>query len=487
MLRIKQPAHTFDDLLLVPNYSKVLPREVNLVTPLTRKISLNIPIIAAAMDSVTEAPMAIAMAQAGGMGIIHKNMPADAQAAHIQRVKKHESGIVTDPITIDLSAKLADLQALTTEKKISSVPVVTGGVLKGIITSRDTNFQTDPQIAVADLMTGADKLVTVAEGTSIRQAKKLLHQHRIEQVLVVNQEFSLCGMITVKDIRTSVDYPDACKDELSRLRVGAAIGVGDAALERLEKLVQAQVDLVVVDTAHGHSQGVIDTVAQIKSLYPHLQLVAGNIATSEAAKALAGAGVDAVKVGIGPGSICTTRVVTGVGVPQLTAIADVAAALADTSVSVIADGGIRFSGDIAKALAAGANLVMLGGLLAGTDEAPGEVELYQGRSYKSYRGMGSIGAMGQQYGSSDRYFQDEKALDKLVPEGIEGRVPCKGAVAGVINQLIGGIRSSMGYTGCATIAQLNTDAQFVSITRAGVEESHPHDVSITKEAPNYHV
>lgn len=487
MLRIQEPAHTFDDLLIVPRYSNILPTQVNLDTYLTADIKLHNPIISAAMDTVTEAKLAIAMAHNGGIGIIHKNMSPAQQAHQIQLVKKHENGVVSHPITIDISATLAELIALTRHHAVYSVPVVDENSLVGIITSRDIVFQENTKTKITKLMTPKEKLITVSEGTDHEEIKKLLQQHSIEQVLVVNDNFELRGMVTAKDINTRSDHPYACKDSLGRLRVGAAIGVGAKSLDRLKELVAADLDVVAIDTAHGHSQGVIDTVKQVRQLYPSLAIIAGNIATADAAQALAKAGADAVKVGIGPGSICTTRVVTGVGVPQLTAVANVAHALKDTKVKVIADGGIRFSGDIAKALVAGANAVMLGGMLAGTDEAPGDVELYQGRSYKNYRGMGSIGAMNQQHGSSDRYFQDSKKADKLVPEGIEGRVPCKGPVIDVLEQILGGIRASMGYAGCASIQELNSKAEFVSITRAGVAESHPHDVAITKESPNYNI
>jgi IMP dehydrogenase len=455
-------------------------------TKLTRGISLNIPLVAAAMDTVTEARLAIAIAQEGGVGIIHKNMTIEQQALEVHRVKKYETGVIKDPITVTPDVSIRDVLKLTQAKKISGVPVVDGDELVGIVTSRDLRFETRFDEPVSSVMTPKERLITVSENTNRKEVLALLHKHRIEKVLVVNDDFHLRGLITVKDIQKAKDYPNACKDEQERLRVGAAVGTGDGTEERVAALVNAGVDVIVVDTAHGHSQGVIDRVRWVKLHYPNVQVIGGNIATAEAALALVEAGADGVKVGIGPGSICTTRIVAGVGVPQMTAVSNVAAALKNTGVSIIADGGVRYSGDVAKALAAGADAVMLGGLFAGTEEAPGEVELFQGRSYKSYRGMGSLGAMSQQQGSSDRYFQEEAdSVEKLVPEGIEGRVPYKGTMLAVVHQLLGGIRASMGYTGCATIAILHEKAQFVRVTSAGMRESHVHDVTITKEAPNY--
>ena len=484
-MRIDQEALTFDDVLLIPAYSNILPRDVNLGTRLTRKIGLNIPLVSAAMDTVTEARLAIAMAQEGGIGIIHKNMAAERQAYEVSAVKKFESGVIKDPITVPPTISIREVIALTRAHRISGVPVVDKGELVGIVTSRDLRFSTQLEEPITKIMTPKDRLITVLEGAGQEEAIRLLHKHRIEKVLVVNHKFELRGMITVKDIQKAKDYPQACKDELERLRVGAGVGTGAGTEERVEALAVAGVDVIVVDTAHGHSQGVLDRVRWVKQNFPHIQVIGGNIATAAAALALVEAGADAVKVGIGPGSICTTRIVAGVGVPQITAVANVANALAGTGVPLIADGGIRYSGDISKALAAGAYTVMLGGLFAGTEEAPGEVELFQGRSYKSYRGMGSLGAMSQQQGSSDRYFQDTTEAEKLVPEGIEGRVPYKGSMIAIINQLIGGVRAAMGYTGCGTIDELRTTARFVRITSAGIRESHVHDVTITKEAPNY--
>jgi len=484
-MRIIQDALTFDDVLLVPAYSNILPRDVSLTTQLTRKIELKIPLMSAAMDTVTESRLAIAMAQEGGIGIIHKNMSAENQAREVSSVKKFESGVIKDPITVPPSISIREVMALTRARNISGVPVVDKGELVGIVTSRDLRFETRLDEPVHKVMTTKDRLVTVREGASQAEAIHLLHKHRIEKVLVVNDRFELRGMITVKDIQKAKDYPQASKDEHERLRVGAAVGTGAGTDERVAVLAEAGVDVLVVDTAHGHSQGVLDRVRWVKSNFPHLQVIGGNIATAAAALALVEAGADAVKVGIGPGSICTTRIIAGVGVPQITAIANVADALRESGVPLIADGGVRYSGDIAKALAAGAYAVMLGGLFAGTEEAPGEVELYQGRSYKSYRGMGSLGAMSQQQGSSDRYFQDSTEAEKLVPEGIEGRVPYKGTLLAIVHQLVGGIRAAMGYTGCATIDSMRCDAQFVRITSAGIRESHVHDVAITKEAPNY--
>ena len=484
MLRIAHDALTFDDVLLLPAHSTVLPKDVDLATRLTRGISLNIPLVSAAMDTVTEARLAIAMAQEGGIGIIHKNMSIEAQAQQVRLVKKYESGVITDPVTVTPDTSIREVLAITRAHNISGVPVVDGIDLVGIVTSRDLRFETRMDAPVSEIMTPKERLVTVREGAEKDEVQHLLHKHRIEKVLVVNDSFHLRGMITVKDIQKSTDFPLACKDDRGRLRAGAAVGVGAGTDERVAALVEAGVDVVVVDTAHGHSQGVLDRVAWVKEHYPDLQVVGGNIATAEAAEALVRAGADGVKVGIGPGSICTTRIVAGVGVPQITAVANVREALRNTDVPLIADGGIRFSGDLSKAVAAGAHCVMLGGLFAGTEEAPGEVELYQGRSYKSYRGMGSLGAM--QQGSSDRYFQDEdSSAEKFVPEGIEGRVPYKGTIVAIIHQLLGGLRSSMGYTGSASIDEMRTKPGFVRVTNAGMRESHVHDVTITKEAPNY--
>ncbi len=477
-------ALTFDDVLLVPAYSDVLPKEVSLKTQLTRAISLNIPLVSAAMDTVTEAKLAVALAQEGGIGIIHKNMTPEAQAAEVRKVKKFESGIVTDPITVTPETTVAELRQITRAHHISGMPVVLGQKLVGIVTDRDVRFETNESQTVANIMTPEERLVTVKEGTPRQQVVDLLRQHRVEKILVVNEQFQLRGLITVKDIHKAKEKPFASKDSSERLRVGAAVGTGADTEERVRALVHAGVDVIVVDTAHGHSKNVIERVKWIKKNFKDLQVIAGNIATGDAATALLDAGADAVKVGIGPGSICTTRVVSGVGVPQITAITNVANALKG-KIPLIADGGIRFSGDIAKAIAAGANVVMVGGLLAGTEEAPGEIELFQGRSYKSYRGMGSIGAMVQ--GSKDRYFQDTTETEKLVPEGIEGRVPYKGSMVKVVEQLMGGVRSGMGYLGCRTIAELQQKAQFVRITGAGIRESHVHDVRITKQAPNYQV
>lgn len=491
MLRIVEEALTFDDVLLVPAHSQVLPNRVDLKTSLTRKITLNIPLVSSAMDTVTESRLAIAMAQEGGMGIIHKSMSIEAQAREVRTVKKYESGVVTDPICITPDTTVRKLLELTQEHKISGLPVIrdTGSRdLVGIVTSRDVRFENDLEAAVEKIMTPKERLVTVKEGAALDEIKVLMHNHRIEKVLVVNDSFELKGLVTLKDIRKSEDFPNACKDAMGQLRVGAAVGVGAETEDRVTALVNAGVDVVVVDTSHGHSQDVINRVSQIKKAFPNLQLIGGNVATAAGAEALAKAGVDAIKVGIGPGSICTTRIVTGVGVPQITAVANVTEVLKDSGITVISDGGIRFSGDIAKAIAAGANVVMIGSLLAGTEEAPGEVELYQGRSYKAYRGMGSLGAMSQRHSSADRYFQNmQDGASKLVPEGIEGRVPYKGPMSAIIFQLIGGIRSSMGLTGCASIDEMRTKPEFVRITAAGVSESHVHDVSITKEAPNYRV
>ena len=488
MLRIAEEALTFDDVLLLPAHSTVLPRTVNLQSRITEAISLNIPLISAAMDTVTEARLAIAMAQEGGLGVIHKSMTIEQQAREVRAVKKYESGVVKDPITISAQATVKDLVAVMKENNISGMPVMNGSGLAGIVTSRDVRFESNLDAAIDTIMTPKDRLVTVKEDFNLAEVKALLHRHRIEKILVVNDAFELKGLITLKDILKSEDFPNACKDEQGRLRSAAAVGTSADTDDRVAALVEAGVDVVIVDTAHGHHQGVIDKVASIKKRHGEVSVVGGNIGTAQAALDLAAAGADAVKVGIGPGSICTTRIVTGVGVPQISAVANVVDALKDTSVCVISDGGIRYSGDIAKVIAAGANVVMVGSLLAGSEEAPGEVELYQGRSYKSYRGMGSLGAMSHSQGSSDRYFQDGRAgQEKLVPEGIEGRVPYKGPMAAIVHQLMGGLRSSMGYTGCADIEQLRTKTQFVKITGAGMSESHVHDVSITKEAPNYRV
>ncbi len=485
-MRVIQKALTFDDVLLVPAHSAILPRDVSLRTRLTRNISLNLPLVSAAMDTVTESRLAIALAQEGGIGIVHKNLKPKAQAAEVSKVKRFESGVLKDPITITATMTVRDVLALTRQHKISGLPVLDGKVVAGIVTNRDLRFETNLDQPVGNIMTPRDRLVTVKEGSSPEEAKALMHKNRLERVLVVNDAFELRGLITVKDILKSTEHPNAAKDSHGRLLVGAAIGVGAGTEERAELLAEAGVDVIVVDTAHGHSQGVLDRVKWVKRNFPNVEVIGGNIATAAAAKALMEMGADGVKVGIGPGSICTTRIVAGVGVPQISAVHNVSEALKGTGVPLIADGGIRYSGDIAKAIAAGGNAVMLGGLLAGTEEAPGEVELYQGRSYKSYRGMGSIGAMAA--GAADRYFQDTTAnVDKLVPEGIEGRVPYKGSALAVIHQLMGGLRSSMGYLGCSTIEQMHERAEFVEITSAGVRESHVHDVQITKEAPNYHV
>ena len=486
-MRIAQEALTFDDVLLLPAYSNVMPRDVNLTTKLTRNININIPLLSAAMDTVTESRLAIAIAKEGGLGILHKNMTIEEQANEVRKVKKFESGVVRDPITISSTATIGEVVELTRANNISGVPVVDGDNLVGIVTSRDLRFETHFENPVSSVMTPKEKLVTVKENAERKEILNLLHTHRIEKILVVDDNFHLQGMITVKDIQKSTDNPLASKDDQQRLRVGAATGIGAESQARVKALVEAGVDVIVVDTAHGHSQGVLDQVRWVKDNYPDVQVIGGNIATGAAALALVEAGADAVKVGIGPGSICTTRIVSGVGAPQITAISNVAKALEGTGVPLIADGGIRFSGDIAKALVAGAHTIMLGGMFAGTEEAPGEVELFQGRSYKSYRGMGSLGAMQQKQGSSDRYFQESTEADKLVPEGIEGRVPYKGSLSAVINQLLGGLRSSMGYTGSADIEEMRTKPEFVRVTSAGMNESHVHDVTITKEAPNYHI
>ena len=479
-------ALTFDDILLVPAHSSILPKEVNLTSKLTKKITLNTPIISAAMDTVTEGKLAIAIAQEGGMGIIHKNMSITSQAKEVRKVKRFESGIIRDPISIEPSATIKDVFELQSQHGISALPVVSKNILVGLITSRDVLFETRLDELVENVMTPQKSLITVSEGASMDTVRKLLQKHRIERVLVTDKSFKLGGMITVSDIKKTSDFPKAAKDDQERLIVGAAVGVGKGTTERISALVKAGVDVVVIDTAHGHSQGVIDRVKKTKKDFPNLEIIAGNIATAQAALDLAKAGADCVKVGIGPGSICTTRIVAGVGVPQFSAISDVADALKDTNITVIADGGIRFSGDASKAFAAGAHSVMIGSMLAGTEESPGEIELFQGRSYKAYRGMGSLGAMGQAHGSSDRYFQAELAAEKLVPEGIEGRVPFKGSIRPIIHQIVGGIRSSMGYTGCKDLKAMRTKAEFVQVTAAGMTESHVHDVAITKEAPNYH-
>lgn len=484
-MRISQEALTFDDVLLVPARSEVLPNDAILKTRLTRDIELNIPLVSAAMDTVTEARLGIAIAQEGGLGIVHKNLSIEEQAAQVAKVKKYESGVIKDPITINPDTSVREVIELTRSRKISGLPVIGSDGLAGLVTKRDLRFETNLDQPVSSIMTKRDSLVTIGEGAEKAEVLELLHRHRIERLLVVDEGGELTGMITVKDIVKSTVHPLACKDGQGRLRVGAAVGTGPDTEDRVRALVEAEVDVIVVDTAHGHSRGVIDRVSWVKNLYPRIQVIGGNIATAAAALDLAAAGADAVKVGIGPGSICTTRIVAGVGVPQISAISNVAEALRDSDVSVIADGGIRFSGDIAKALVAGAHCVMIGSMFAGTEEAPGEVELFQGRSYKSYRGMGSIAAM--QKGSSDRYFQADSADEKLVPEGIEGRVPLKGPLVDTIHQLLGGVRSSMGYVGCRTINDMRSKPEFVKVTAAGMAESHVHDVTITKEAPNYRV
>jgi IMP dehydrogenase len=482
-MRITEEALTFDDVLLIPAHSLVMPKDVSLQTKVTRDIILNIPLLSAAMDTVTEARLAIALAQEGGLGIIHKNMTPKQQAAEVNTVKKYESGVITEPVTVPPEMKIRDVMALRERYKISGMPVVKGDDLIGLVTSRDVRFVTGLDKPVTEVMTPKDQLVTVKEGASREEVLALLHEHRIERVLVVNDDFQLRGMITVKDIQKSTDYPNAAKDDKGRLRVGAAVGTGAGTEERVEALVKAGVDVIVVDTAHGHSQAVLDRVAWVKKNYD-VQVIGGNIATGEAANALVAAGADGVKVGIGPGSICTTRIVAGVGVPQITAVSNVAAALQGTGVPLIADGGVRYSGDMAKAIAAGGYCIMVGGMLAGTEEAPGDVILYQGRSYKAYRGMGSIGAMKK--GSSDRYFQDSsEGSEKLVPEGIEGRVAYKGPMGAIVHQMMGGLRSSMGYVGCKNLDEMRTKPHFVRISGAGMSESHVHDVTITKEAPNY--
>ncbi len=488
-MRIAKEALTFDDVLLQPDFSAILPREVELKTWVTREISLNIPLLSAAMDTVTEARLAIALAQEGGIGVIHKNMSPAAQAREVRRVKKFESGIVTNPVTVSPDKSIREVIELTRAKGFSGMPVVDEkGITVGIVTHRDLRFETQLEAPVSSVMTPQEKLVTVREGASKDEVLSLLHKYRIEKVLIVNDDFELRGMITAKDFQKAVDYPLACKDERGALRVAAAVGTGADTEERVSLLIEAGVDMVIVDTAHGHTQGVLDRVVAIKKAAPDTQVVAGNIISADAARDLVRAGVDGVKVGIGPGSICTTRIVAGVGVPQISAVAEVADAMEKSGVPVIADGGIRYSGDIAKAIAAGASCVMVGSLFAGTEQSPGEVELYQGRSYKSYRGMGSLGAMSGQHGSSDRYFQDAaEQLEKLVPEGIEGRVPYKGDAVAIVHQLMGGLRAAMGYTGCGSIDEMRTKPKFVRITSAGMRESHVHDVTITKEAPNYRV
>ena len=485
-MKVLKKALTFDDVLLVPSHSSILPKEVDLTSKLTNKITLNTPIMSAAMDTVTEGKLAIAIAQEGGMGVIHKNMSVISQAKEVRKVKRFESGIIRDPISIEPNATIKDVFDLQSQHGISALPVVSKNILVGLITSRDVLFETRLDELVENVMTPQKNLITVSEGVSMNTVRNLLQKHRIERVLMTDKNFKLGGMITVSDIKKTSDFPKAAKDDQERLIVGAAVGVGKGTSERISALVKAGVDMIVIDTAHGHSQGVLDRVKKTKKDFPDLEIIAGNIATAKAALDLAKAGADCVKVGIGPGSICTTRIVAGVGVPQFSAISDVAEALKDTNVTVIADGGIRFSGDASKAFAAGAHSVMIGSMLAGTEESPGEVELFQGRSYKAYRGMGSLGAMGQAHGSSDRYFQAELAAEKLVPEGIEGRVPFKGSIRPIIHQIVGGIRSSMGYTGCKDLITMRTKAEFVQVTAAGMTESHVHDVAITKEAPNYH-
>ena len=488
MLRIAEDALTFDDVLLVPGYSNIIPANVRLKTQITRNIELNMPLLSAAMDTVTEASLAIAMAQEGGLGILHKNMTIEQQAQEVKKVKKFETGIIQDPVTCPPNITVRELLGITRHHNISGVPVVEGDNLVGIVTGRDIRFVPDLDVQVREVMTPKDRLVTVTEGAGHQEIQTKLHKHRIEKVLVVDEDFRLKGLVTVKDMMKAESHPNAAKDAAKRLLAAAAVGTGAEGEDRVSALVEAGVDILVVDTAHGHSQGVLDRVAWIKQKFPQVEVIGGNIATGEAAKALVEVGADAVKVGIGPGSICTTRIVAGVGVPQVSAIANVASALMGSGIPLIADGGIRYSGDIAKAIAAGASTVMVGSLLAGTDEAPGEVELFQGRAYKSYRGMGSLGAMAQREGSSDRYFQDASAgAEKLVPEGVEGRVPCKGPLSGIVHQMMGGLRAAMGYTGCATIDDMRNQPSFVKISGAGVKESHVHDVSITKEAPNYRV
>ena len=484
MDKVKQKALTFDDVLLVPNFSDFLPSEASLDTKLTKNISLKIPLVAAAMDTVTESRMAIALAEAGGIGIIHKNSSIEEQCAEVKAVKKYESGVVRDPVTIQSTQTIADLKQLTQELKISGMPVVDDGILKGIVTGRDFKYADDMDASVSSIMTAKDKLITVQEGTPLDEVKKLMYTNRIEKILVVDSPDNLTGLVTMKDIEKSAEYPDATKDQQGQLMVGAAIGTGADTLERASELVKAGIDLFVVDSAHGHSKNVIDTIKMIKQEFKGIDVIGGNVATAEGAIALRDAGADGVKVGMGPGSICTTRIIAGIGVPQMTAIMDIKAALKDDEISIIADGGIRFSGDISKAIGAGADTVMLGSIFAGTEEAPGEVELFQGRSFKTYRGMGSIGAMSERQ-DANRYFQEDVDAEKLVPEGVEGRVPYKGWVKNVIDQLTGGIRQSMGYVGCRTIILMQDQSQFIEITNAGMTESHVHDVMITKESPNY--
>ena len=486
-MQIIEEALTFDDVLLVPAYSRVLPQQVSLETRLTRRIKLNIPLISAAMDTVTEARLAIALAVQGGMGIIHKNMSPEQQAREVLQVKKYEAGVIRDPVTVSPGTSIGEVMQVTRSNNISGVPVVDGSDLVGIVTSRDLRFETRFDDPVSKIMTPRERLVTVGEGAGTEEIISLLHRHRIEKVLVVNDRFELKGMVTVKDIHKAREFPNSCKDEDERLRVGAAVGVGPGTSERAAALIAAGVDVLVVDTAHGHSEGVLQAVRSIKSKYPDCEVIGGNVVTATGAAALVDAGVDAVKVGVGPGSICTTRVVTGVGMPQISAVANVADGLKGTGIPFISDGGIRYSGDIAKTLAAGAHSVMIGGLFAGTEEAPGEVELFQGRSYKSYRGMGSLGAMSQQHGSSDRYFQENDEIEKLVPEGIEGRVAYKGPLNAIVHQLMGGVRAAMGYTGCRDLEEMRSKPNFVKLTGAGMKESHAHDVTITKEPPNYRV
>ena len=484
-MNITEEALTFDDVLLIPDYSEILPRQVLLETQLTREIKMSIPLVSAAMDTVTESILAIALAQVGGVGIIHKNMSPELQAKNVRRVKKYESGVIQEPVTVGPYTSIQEVIDLTRQKNISGVPVVEGDDLVGIVTSRDLRFERKLDDPVRNIMTRKESLITVEENASKEEVRALLHKHRIEKVLVVNNKFQLAGLITVKDMQKASEFPEACLDDAERLRVGAAVGVGDAARERVEQLIQSRVDVIVVDTAHGHSKDVLDMVKWIKTNFKDTQVIGGNIATADGALALVKAGVDAVKVGIGPGSICTTRIVSGVGMPQISAVSNVAKALKNKGVPVISDGGIRYSGDIAKGLAAGAYSMMIGGLFAGTEEAPGDVELYQGRSYKSYRGMGSLGAMAQNHGSSDRYFQENDEVEKLIPEGIEGRVPFKGPLQAVIHQLCGGIRAALGYTGCSNLEEMRERAKFVRLTNAGFKESHVHDVAITKEPPNY--
>ena len=484
-MNITEEALTFDDVLLVPDYSEILPRQASLETQLTRGIKMNIPLVSAAMDTVTESELAIALAQEGGVGVIHKNMSPELQAKNVRRVKKYESGVIQDPVTVSPYTSIQEVIDLTRQKKISGVPVVDGDDLVGIVTSRDLRFEEKPDDPVRNIMTRKESLVTVQEHSTKEEIRALLHKHRIEKVLVVNNKFQLAGLITVKDMQKASEYPNACLDEAERLRVGAAVGVGEISKNRVEQLVESRVDVIVVDTAHGHSKGVLDMVKWIKTNFKDTEIIGGNIATADAALALVKAGADAVKVGIGPGSICTTRIVSGVGMPQVSAVTNVAKALKNKGIPVISDGGVRYSGDLAKGLAAGANSMMIGGLFAGTEEAPGEVELYQGRSYKTYRGMGSLGAMAEEYGSSDRYFQENDEVEKLIPEGIEGRVPYKGALDAVIHQLCGGIRAALGYTGCTNLEEMRDKAKFVRLTSAGFKESHVHDVAITKEPPNY--